>query len=887
MKTEPRPPRLAEWILERVVPHGVVGESIVGDLRESFSEAVRSRGPVRARWNYWTDVVRIAIHRPGRTRRGVHSARGLTYPRRWLAALGPDARLALRKLVKNPLLSVVGGLGLAVAIAVATGFFTFLTFYYSDPPVEDGDRIVSVDYVGGDGSRSTLFDYRLWKEELESLNDLAAYHIVGRELEGPNVVSGAVEVAETTASAFRVARVPPLLGRPLLDSDEAQGAPPVVVIGHREWRQSFSADPAVVGREVRLDGTPHTVVGVMPQSFRLPVNQGVWTALTTGARVAPARGPRVHVFGRLAQGVDAAAVEAEAAAIRQQLVAEYPELYERRRATVQPYVRHLLDLQHVPAWAMWLLQLFPALILLAVSVNVAVLFYARTALRRAEIAVRRALGASRRRIVGQLFLEALALSAAAAALGLGIAQVGFRQFTLVEDFQDSLPYWLLEGLPPRTIPYAAGLAAGVALVVGVLPALPATGRHMRSALREMAGGAGLRMGRTWTVLICAQVAVAVGALPAVVGVAWHYTPPGTPTFPVSEILAFELRPGVPVGGAAEPGPDEGVTDYAGLQAELLRRVEAMPDVTGVTFSSTQDGVLIEVEGPTAASASSPHSATRRVDVDYFETLGVPLVAGRHLDSSDTEGGTAAVLVSRAFADRFLAGGATLGRRFRERPIREDGTDESGPWLEVVGVVEDMVRPAGGGRASPAVYHPLAPGSERLRLLARTRGAAPTAIGRRLRELGEGIAPGHDVWTMPMAAIYDPDPVEWRLVLSMVGLATLSVLLLSAAGIAAMMSFAVTQRRRELGIRTALGASRGQLLASIFSVAARRLGIGLVIGAAGALLLDRVAGGDMLKGDVIPLLAFVVAIMLLSALLATFGPARRALRIEPMRALREE
>jgi len=885
MKTEPRPPRLAEWILERVVPYGVVGESIVGDLRESFSEAVRSRGPLRARWDYWTDVALIAIHRPGRTHLGAHPTSGLTHPGHWLEALGPDARLALRKLVKDPLLSVVGGLGLAVAIAVATGFFTFLTFYYSDPPVEEGDRVVSVDYVGSDGSRSTLFDYRLWKEELESLDDLAAYHIVGRELEGPDVVSGPVEVAEMTASAFRVARVPPLLGRPLLDADEAEGAPPVVVIGHREWRQRFDEDPAVVGREVRLDGTPHTVVGVMPQGFRLPVNQGFWTALAIGARVAPARGPRVHVFGRLAPGVDAA--EAEAAAIREELVAEYPELYERRRATVQPYVRHLLDLQHVPAWAIWLLQLFPALILLAVSVNVAVLFYARTALRRAEIAVRRALGASRRRIVGQLFLEALALSAAAAALGLGVAQVGFRQFTLVEDFQESLPYWLLEGLPPQTIPYAAGLAAGVALVVGVLPALPATGRHMRSALREMAGGSGLRMGRAWTVLICAQVAVAVGALPAVVGIAWNYAPPGTPTFPVSEILAFEMRPGVPVGGAAEPGPEGAAPDYTVLQAELLRRVEAIPEVTGVTFSSTQDGVLIEVEGPTAASSSSPHSATRRVDVDYFETLGVPLLAGRPLDSSDAEGGTTAVLVSRAFADRFLAGGATLGRRFRELPIREDATGESGPWLEVVGVVEDMVRPAGGGRASPAVYHPLALGSERLRLLARTRSPPPAALGRRLRELGDGIAPDHDVWTMPMAAIYDPDPVEWRLVLSMVGLATLSVLLLSAAGIAAMMSFAVTQRRRELGIRTALGASRGQLLASIFSVAARRLGIGLAIGSAGALLLDRVAGGDVLKGDVVPLLAFVVALMLLSGLLATLGPARRALRIEPMEALREE
>jgi hypothetical protein len=353
---------------------------------------------------------------------------------RWLGALSPDAKLALRMLVKNPLLSVVGGLGMAVAIAIATGLFTFMRFYYSDAPVEDGDRVVTVEYVRGDENHSTLFDYQVWKEELESIEDLAAFRTVeGRRLESPISASAPADVAEMTASGFRVARVPPLLGRPLLDSDEVEGAAPVVVIGYREWHERFAADPSVVGSQVRLDGIPHTVVGVMPEGFRLPVNHGVWTPMATGTPVAgPEGGARIHVFGRLAPGVEAAAAEAEAAAIGERMIAEHPQVYERLTPVVRPYIRHLFDVQTYPAWAIWLMQLFGALILVAIAVNVAVLFYARTAIRRAEITVRTALGASRSRIVTQLFLEALALTAVAAVLGVLIAQIGYRQLVLLK-----------------------------------------------------------------------------------------------------------------------------------------------------------------------------------------------------------------------------------------------------------------------------------------------------------------------------------------------------------------------------------------------------------------------------------------------------------------------
>jgi len=840
---------------------------------------VREKGldPAEAR-----RLARVAFGGVEQHKETLRDGRGLA----WLGGFALDFKLGLRMLRKHLALSVIGGFGMAVAVAIGAAFFVFMTFYYSDPPVEDGHRVVTVDYLDLDGvvdSRSTLFDYQLWKNELDSVEELAAYRTVNRNLESRIFGAGPAEVAETTGSAFRLARIPALLGRPLLDSDEVEGAPPVIVIGYREWQQRFAADPAVIGSEVRLDGVAHTVVGVMPENFRLPVNHGFWTAMVTGIPLEPAEGPAIHVFGRLAPGVEAAAAEAEAAVIGTQMIAEYPRTYERFRAVVRPYIRHVLDLQDVPAWMVWLSQLFGCLVLIVVAVNVAILFYARAVQRHAEITVRSALGASRSRIVTQLFLEALAMSTVAAALGLLLAQAGWRQLSVGEELRDILPYWLRGGLPPETVLYAIGLATLAAFVVGVVPALQVTGGHLQATLRDMSGGTRLRMGRTWTVLICVQVAIAVGILPAVVGIAWQYQPPPTPTFPASEILSFRLGQFPMTGLAGQQGPR---TDHGSLQAELLRRVEAIPEVSAVTFTSGGSRVRIEMEGPDAASeASSSVIRSERVDTEYFEAFGVSLLAGRTFDREDAVEGATAVIVNRAFMDQHFAGGNALGQRFREVTVASSEGRESQPWFEVVGVVENMLQPTR-GRPSPQIFHATALVATPLNLAARTRGIGAEAIVPRVREVAAEIAPGLNLDASPMGELYARDPAELGFLL-VPGLITLGLLLLSAGGISAMMSFAVTQRRREIGIRTALGASRREIVTSIFSRSTRQLGIGLLIGTAGSALLDRLAGGELLAGAVVPILAFVAVIMLLSGLLATAGPTRRALAIQPMEALREE
>lgn len=821
---------------------------------------------------------------------------------RWFApviALTPDVKLALRMLAKHPALTVIGALGMAVCVAIATAFFSFMSFYYSAPPLDEGDRIVALDYLdmrNEDHSRATLFDLDTWKGSQRSVRQLSAFRDSHRHLHVPGGTTGGVRVAEMTASGFDVARVPPLLGRPLLKSDEAEGAPAVLVIGHDEWRRDFGADRGIVGRQVRLDGTPYTVVGVMPEGFRFPYHHGYWTALRSGpALYGPGEGPQVTIFGRLASEVPGAAAEAELRSVGARLAREFPAAYATFRPVVRPYVHVVLDVHQYPAWIVWTMQLFAALVLAAVAVTVAALVYARTASRQAEIAVRTALGASRRRIVSQLFVEALALSSLAAATGLLIANAGFRQVVAITG-PGSLPYWIEPGLPASTVAYAMGLAVLAAFIVGVIPALAATGQRLQSTLRQMGGATGLRLGSTWSALIVVQVAVAVAVLPIVIAIAWNTVRErAEPTFPVEEMLVLRLeRDAAPAGEApAAPPVEQAGESFAETQAELIRRIAAEPGVLGVTYASAPPrsgrGVRIEVEGGvTTADAARVVVLSSGVAPNYFDVFGAQVLAGRPFGSGDAPDGAAAV-VSRSFVRRFLGGEVALGRRVRGTAIAAGDSVQPGPWLEIVGVVDDLYDESGEPELQgPAIYLPTALGAEPVSVAIRTRGIDPGVLVPRLRDIAGEVAPGR-----PMT-VAGPDELRGgasgaavRFSVILVSLVTLSVLLLCAAGISAMMSFAVTRRYREIGIRLALGASRRQVLRTIFSRSARQLALGLAVGVALAVLLERLSGGELMRGQHHVLVPMVAALVIAAALLATAGPARKALRVRPMEALRQE
>lgn len=828
-------------------------------------------------------------------------------------------KLGVRMMLKHPALSLVSVIGMALATAIGAGYFAaFSTLLDPSLPLDEGERIVSIQNVdtrtGGEEER-ILHDFLVWRDEVRSIQDVAAMRNASRNLIVEGRTTRLVRVAVMTAAGFRVARVAPVLGRPLLDQDERPGAPPVVVIAEDVWQDLFDRAPSVLGRSVRLGRTTHAIVGVMPAEFRFPLNHRFWVALqlepTDHERGA---GPSIHVFGRLADGLTIERAEAELSTISARLAAAFPESNERLRPRVLPYSYAFngIDSVEVARWVR-VAQFAIGLLLLLVAVNVAILIYARTATRTGEIAVRQALGASRRRVVTQLFAEALVLSGLAAVIGLTIAGSALRitQDILENDAGDLLPFWVDLGLSAGTMAYVAGLAILAGVIVGVVPGVKATGRRVQAGLQHMSSRASrIALGRLWTGLIVGQVAVAVAILPFalyIAGVSLLRGTGGTP-YPANAILTASLsvQPDESLPRAGAEADDQlAAARYRASANELLRRLESEPALAGVAFASRFPGdeayARIEVEpsiaGPTSGPDTEPEPVTvvgriNQVDTDFFDVLGVQVLEGRGFLESDARDESNPVIVDRVFADEVLGGLHVLGRRVRRisrRTGAEPGQVDAGPWLRVVGVVPDIAVKRDFDPGEDArVYEPVASADAPvpLHLMLRAKDPGANAAGR-LRDVAAQLDPALQLGPLRTAAEIEREAEQGlRYVAWSIAAVTVSVLLLSAAGVYAMMSFTVARRRREIGIRAALGASPRRVLGGIFARASAQLGAGVLAGLVLAAALDRLAG-DVLGDRVRLLLPAVAALMVGVGLLAALGPARRGLAVQPTEALREE
>jgi predicted permease len=770
-------------------------------------------------------------------------------------------------------------------------------------PVPEGDRVVALrNAITTEPGRSSasLRDYLTWRDELRSVQALSAFTTIARTLVVPGGDVDLVRVARMTASGFRLTRTAPLLGRTLLDEDERSDAR-VVVIGHEEWRQRFAADPGIIGRSIDLGTEAYTVVGVMPEGFRFPVDDGYWIPLVIGAAErARADAVAVTIAGRLTEGATLARAQAELDVIGTRMTAAYPDTHEHLRPRVVSYTRAFFDMDS-PAmvWTGHLYRFFMSLLLVLVAVNVAILVYARTATRIGEIAVRTALGASRARVVTQLFAEALVLSAAAAAVGLTIAGITLGKLQELAEFRmGMMPFWVSLGLSPGVITYALVLAIAGGVIVGVVPALKATGHRVHSRLQRLSErGTGLELGRAWTALIVAQIAVAVAGLPF----AMHLTEEviadaaADPGYAVEEFLEASL--------AMERAETLPVTDSAGQHAreqqfrtragELIDRLGSDPAVAGVTFRIPARYERMELEDLASSAAGTRAIAlgTERIDVvdaGFFALYDMPIVAGRTFVEADASAGTTAVVVNQVFADKHL-GNSVLGRRVRiVHEAGSAGRVESEPWGEIVGVVRDFQE----SRYEPLdrIYMPIdvAHMSAPIGLAIRTRAGPAVRFAPRLRRVAAAVDPGLQLDELVSAAEQRRQGLSFLRYLA-IGTATvmLSVLLLSAAGIYAMMSFTVARRRREIGIRCALGADPRHVLSSVFARAGAHVASGILLGLIGTIALDRLTGrGPLNDGNAI-VLAVVAALMTIVGLMAAMGPARRGLAVQPSEALRED
>jgi predicted permease len=523
-------------------------------------------------------------------------------------------------------------------------------------------------------------------------------------------------------------------------------------------------------------------------------------------------------------------------------------------------------------------------------------------MREAEITVRTALGASRGRIGAQLFAEALVLSSLAALAGLLVARyVGQWVEGLFTQEIGAKPFWWDDGLSLSTVAYAFALAIGAALIVGVIPALKATGRHLQGRLRDAASGTStMQFGGMWTGVIVIQTALTVVFLAAVVGLGWAgirrqvsddvvYDRERLLTARVVLDSAVNGAPNSPASRSPEPDMLQAIAD----------RLSAEPGVASVTYATALPGTMFEqvryeFQSPELQHAADTRTVTQelwsegaRVGAQFFDTAGLPLVAGRTFTESEVQRRAPVAVVDEAFVREVLGGRNPMGVRLRERSA-EAGA-QPGPWLEIVGVVREATTMLRKGPDDAAIYRPGMSAGE-ARLLVRTRGAA-APMSQRVQLAAMSVHPALRLDGLRSVSQYaEDDALPERIFLRAFLVTTAVAMLLATAGIYALISFTLARRTREIGIRVALGAAPRRILTGVFSRAFWQIGLGVLAGALPGFVIVMDVGGDaaqMSRTGGMALTAAICAFVVIVSLVSCTVPLRRALRVDPITALRTD
>lgn len=842
-----------------------------------------------------------------------------------------DFKLGGRMLVKYPGLTVVGGIAMAFAICVGLVVFQILAlFIHPALPLPQGDRLVEIrvmDLEVNDEEPQVLHDLLHWRQSLRSITDVGAWRNSSLNLVDALGDSRPVAVAEMSAAGFKVSDGVPLIGRVLVEADEEPGAPSVAVIGNEIWRTRFGSDPNVLGRRVKFGNEDVTIVGVMREGYAFPVSHEVWMPLKTALLdQAPRSGPVLVAFGVLAPGASMTSAQAELTTAGRQLAAQSPATHQRLEPLIRPFAM-MTSPAGDPAGQLILYSVyaFTAALLILICGNVGLLLFARAASREADLVVRSALGASRGRIVAQMFAEALVLGGLAAIVGVIAADVALRYWGtgFLEANMGRLPFWFDLSLSPLALAVAILLTTAAAAVAGIMPAMKLTQGMSDRLKHTTAGSGGLRFGGVWTVIIVAQVAATV-IFPAVVyleqvivnGIEDFHA-----GFKTEQYLAVQIERDYSVFGAnIDAAAQDRNARLTGTLEELRRRVVAQPGVAGVTFTATVPTTggpqkLVEMaydvdrgtKQVSDAEVPFREATIGAVDPSYFEVLGAPVIAGRGFTAADAAASSRVAIVDQGFVDQVLQGRNAVGQqvRFRypgkaPRPWSAGNADDPpglGEWYEIVGVVPELGlgAPTRKGRAA-GLYLPATPNLfGQIQMMVHVPGGDPMTIAPQVREAAAALDPSLRLVNLQRVNEVNND-VLWvtslwirvTIVLSSVAL------LLSLAGIYAVLSFTVARRTREIGVRVALGASRRRVVAATFRRPLLQVTGGVLVGTVIVFIAAILIRNTELAGFENELTLAGMAkifgygsIMLGVCLLACLVPTHRALRVEPTTALRTE
>ncbi|MEZ5366326.1 MAG: ABC transporter permease [Bryobacterales bacterium] len=801
-----------------------------------------------------------------------------------------DVRQALRSFRRSPWFTFVAVATLGVGIGVNVAVFTIVNavLFNGFPLVEANDRIVYVDSrEGGQFCCVSYPDFRDWRAQAESFEDMGAVADLRVTLEDEGGLPETYSATLVTSGVFPLLRQAPLFGRNFRPRDESPAAPAVAILSHAFWQRRYGASDAILGRTIRLNGEPTTIIGVMPAGFSFPQSQDLWMPLRPTAQVDQ-RGARGlwFAFGRLAAGATPDSAAAELDAIGRRLAEQYPRTNRGVRPTIHSVQDFFFGSNASAVYGAMLGAV--GFVLLIACANLANLLLARAISRSNEVSVRIALGGSRARILRQSLIESLLLSLAGGAVGWWAAGLSVRLYVA----SASGPAWfervLDYSMDARVFVYALVVAVATGLLFGALPALRLSrldiGGMLKQGGRNASGSR--RNKKLSSALVAAEAALAIMLL-AASGVLLR-----------SFLNVYSADAGVRADHVLTALLRLPATDYPDAAArvsffsELRDRLAGLAAVESVALADTLPawGAAthpFELEGAESTDDERrPRVGAVRVSPDYFSTLGAPMQSGRTIQTADGEAGPAAALVNQRFAQMHWPGAEPIGKRLR---LWSDGAP--GPWLTVVGVAPNIVQnDATRQRFDPLVYTPYRSQTpQAMWVLIKTSGAA-SALANPFRQELQQIAPGLSIWLGPfdleqrMAANYRSEGVQSALFLAFAAIA----LLLAAVGLYAVIAHAVGEQTKEIGVRMALGAGRRDVLSTVFALGMRPLAAGLLLGLAGSFLVNRALASQLVgvsPADPVTLLAAAAA-LLFAALLGCWIPARRALRVDPVVALRE-
>jgi predicted permease len=805
-----------------------------------------------------------------------------------LSTLMYELRQALRTLSSHPGFSALVVGVLASGLACVIFMLVMINGLVLRPmPFPQPERLLHAGVTDGsnDGrlDNVTARDLLELRRRLVEQADVAGYEsatINLSDLDRPERFDGAM----ISANLGRVLGATPVLGRDFIESDEQTGAPPVVLLSNTLWQSRYGGDPGIVGRQIRVNTRPATVVGIMPPGMSYPFREVVWIPATLREDVADTENSYVIAL-RLRDGVDQAAVATALDAWRNDAMRVDPERFRGVRAGVESLSLYTINRQTRTVLGIMLAAV--VFVLLVACANGANLLLLRTLSRRQELAVRVALGASRSRIALHLLAQSLLLAVIATAIALPLATLAMHwEGDLLRSSPNGVAEWLRFDLDWNVVGMAVAAALLTALATGLLPALRAARDSVSTTLRDGSrGSSGGRFVRLSRALVIGEVALSC-ALLIVVGtmirgiVALDRIDLG---FDAAHLLSARvgLFTNTYPTGADQVRLFEKLTDRLRGDAQVAEA--SVATTLPLRFGSNRD---LLPEGVAAEGDNAlPKARYGAVDDHFLATYGLRLLRGRFFDQRDSSGGERVAVVDPAFAQHYADGGDVVGRRFRLDPRSAEG-----PTVTIVGVIAPLKLDAPGDVPQPVLLAPLRQDPARFVSLVVQVHGDPNAFAPRLNAIMREVDADTPLyWVRDFRAVITEATFGEHMVAQMFGVFGLIALILAGAGLYGIMAFSVGQRTREIGVRRALGAPAAGVLRSLFARTGWQLGLGLAVGLLIGMPLARLLTGTLhsIGENDLATPLIVLTILIGAATIAIIVPARRALRIDPMTALRHE